>query len=746
MYRSANQVALIVAVSAMLAACSDGPRPSSENGADGTADPFREVDRVALDTAAVATIGRITDLLVLDERLVVSDRMTDRVLSFTRQGDFLTAIGGPGDAPGEFRVPRALLEHRDGSILVAEPTRLTRLDRSLELVDTHRFVDPDDLEVPSALGDLVSIDGKTFVNLRYRPLSPGGHSYAAWDPETGLGESFHPWSELYQVPYWSDMQTRIAVGERHIYVAESFAYPIHRYDRDLQPLDTVGHAPPSWRQARKPELGEFARDIRAGQEWLRTFTTIDGLFWVDGGWLVVTHRDRRNEYRTQDEIRADVYRTSPTFEKVWEDVALPGPVHAGGACAWTVVEVPPEPWTLACLRPRANLASRSSDGGDPDAPEVQVRDSSGIRLVESSGPQWTGDSGWTVGAEPIAAVGREEGPSEYLFQRIIGAGRLPDGNLFVAEYPTQEIRLYGNDGDFLRSFGGRGRGPGEFRRISRLGVGRGDTIFVYDMFQQRMSFFSLAGELERTVALQGRDEGLIYRAAWLPDGRIVGATRVSPEEGEPGTLAQEELRYVLFDEEGEREKVFAAGPGNEYMLVGVPTGGETRIAYQIPLFAYRAVGVATERGLYMGLSRRREIGVMGYDGVLREIWRDLSFDPTLSEEAVKEAEDALMERAGMGGDRGVRPPTGRWPAASAVPPYSRVLVDPEGFLWMAEFDGRSEDARTWIVFDPEGRLLGNVRVPEGFRILSVGEDEVLGRAVDEHGVEALWVLRLERTP
>ncbi|MEK9501943.1 hypothetical protein [Gaopeijia maritima] len=132
-------------------------------------------------------------------------------------------------------------------------------------------------------------------------------------------------------------------------------YPVRIYSSGLEPRDTVGWAPPSWRQARKPEVGEFASTGAAQvgvDEWFMSFDVIDGLFVVDDRWLIVTHRRRVNEYRTDDEIRADVYALDLTVRKVWEDVRLPGPILRGGECAWTMVASPPDPWTLACVEPR----------------------------------------------------------------------------------------------------------------------------------------------------------------------------------------------------------------------------------------------------------------------------------------------------------------------------------------------------------------------------------------------------------
>lgn len=42
-------------------------------------------------------------------------------------------------------------------------------------------------------------------------------------------------------------------------------------------------------------------------------------------------------------------------------------------------------------------------------------------------------------------------------------------------------------------------------------------------------------------------------------------------------------------------------------------------------------------------------------------------------------------------------------------------------------------------------LRTSVTLPEGFRLFSVGSEELPGRYADPYGVELVWVLGLERT-
>ncbi len=49
-----------------------------------------------------------------------------------------------------------------------------------------------------------------------------------------------------------------------------------------------------------------------------------------------------------------------------------------------------------------------------------------------------------------------------------------------------------------------------------------------------------------------------------------------------------------------------------------------------------------------------------------------------------------------------------------------------------------------MLFPPEGRVLGFVETPEGLGIYEIGQDYILGRSLDELGVEHVQVWPLKR--
>jgi hypothetical protein len=78
------------------------------------------------------------------------------------------------------------------------------------------------------------------------------------------------------------------------------------------------------------------------------------------------------------------------------------------------------------------------------------------------------------------------------------------------------------------------------------------------------------------------------------------------------------------------------------------------------------------------------------------------------------------------------------------PAYTRILVDAQDNVWVAEYPEDEGDRSWWNVFDPEGHWLGTVGTPYGGYIYQIGEDFPLGLWVDELDVEQVRLYRVIR--
>jgi hypothetical protein len=91
----------------------------------------------------------------------------------------------------------------------------------------------------------------------------------------------------------------------------------------------------------------------------------------------------------------------------------------------------------------------------------------------------------------IARIGDiKEGPASFGRARSVVADA--DGNVYVADSRSSEIRVFDERGRHLRTFGRRGAGPGEFNALSSL-AWLGDTLMVLDPGNARIGLLSRDG-------------------------------------------------------------------------------------------------------------------------------------------------------------------------------------------------------------------------------------------------------------
>jgi hypothetical protein len=81
------------------------------------------------------------------------------------------------------------------------------------------------------------------------------------------------------------------------------------------------------------------------------------------------------------------------------------------------------------------------------------------------------------------------------------------------------------------------------------------------------------------------------------------------------------------------------------------------------------------------------------------------------------------------------------------PPYYRILLDNAGNLWAERGPtaGRPGGSVDFLVFDPEGILLGVVALPP-IQVLDIGDDYVMGVFRDELEIQYVHLYELRKHP
>jgi hypothetical protein len=129
---------------------------------------------------------------------------------------------------------------------------------------------------------------------------------------------------------------------------------------------------------------------------------------------------------------------------------------------------------------------------------VVIRDSAGIRIIENRSLSLADSTTWVVDTANAVRIGELDGDDPYVFGRITGVLRQPDGTIVVGDAKAHEVRFFDANGRFLRSFGRNGSGPGEFLYFSTLERYSGDTLMVIDYEGGRSNIFDPEGRYVRS--------------------------------------------------------------------------------------------------------------------------------------------------------------------------------------------------------------------------------------------------------
>ena len=432
----------------------------------------------------------------------------------------------------------------------------------------------------------------------------------------------------------------------------------------------------------------------------------------------------------------------------------------------------------AARRGVAGLLAIACTGCEPDGrdgpkggrrPAAEVRDNTGIPIVENRAPVPGTRLGWVVGEKPVVSIGAGEASGAFHFHQVGDATRLPDGRIVVANGGSRELVVFDEDGGHLDSWAGEGDGPGEFRSLSMVRPWRGDSLIAGDSQEGRASIFDLTGAHGRTMSLRGPPDAVTRDGAvagWLegvgrgtaephvvvrvlPDGTLLTRT--------PGGFARGhhrwESEYALMDADGSPRASLGGFPGVETYSEFRERENRSgrRMFAVIPLrhpFGKTTFAAAWGDLAALGDSERYEILAYRGDGSLVRIVRR---DHETRVPTQAEQDEAFRERfAGLADeDREPRMAVAaNVPLVESFPAYSGLRGDALGHLWVSEFKlpDAPYEGTLWTVFGPDGVALGFVETPAGLDVLEIGADYLLGLAVDDLGVEHVQLWSLTRGP
>lgn len=407
------------------------------------------------------------------------------------------------------------------------------------------------------------------------------------------------------------------------------------------------------------------------------------------------------------------------------------------------------------------LTACGSGTGDGTG-EVTRRDSAGIAIVENAGSAWAEGEGWQLGAEPLVQIGGVAGDPHFDLGRITGAIQLADGGIAVTNGATNEIRFYNPDGTHRLSTGRTGGGPGEYQMVIGMWRTPADSLMVLDIMARRLTVLGSDGGLGRSYSLGGMGGGIAptdgnvsfaIPAGILDDGSMIGLAQAFQINDAREGSYRDTVPAVLYGPDGAVVDTIGRFPGTELEQMTLTVGPQSMKIPTAVMLGRQSVALATARQFYVATNDAWEVQVRDVSGRLQSLIRVASPPRRLSAEEIATSRTEQIELMDAQSPIGTIPPVIRdqmvarmnsAPYPETLPFVAGMLADRSGHLWVQEVSRPGDHRARFAIFDPTGRLLGWLRMPERFRPTDITEDTVVGIWQDPDDVEHIRVYRLER--
>lgn len=385
------------------------------------------------------------------------------------------------------------------------------------------------------------------------------------------------------------------------------------------------------------------------------------------------------------------------------------------------------------------VACGDESTGQGDA--IVVRDSAGIEIVSNDLLRLDGSC--SIAATPTVSIGEEDGGEEYLLASVSGARRLSDGSIVLANARSWQLRWYDANGQYIRSAGRQGEGPGEFRQPYTLFRLDGDTLLAGDIRPLRFLRFTPDGQWVRTVDVQPMMINSPNFLAVLGDGRMLFGLRNLPESWAEGQMQDTWFTVTMHRPDGVMsDTVIARLPSSSS---GVFVAGSNFTVG--PLFdSYAHVNAADDViVLAHGSERELRIHSAGDGFPLTRLIRWTGPNREVQQSDVDAERARIRKRYPPGMSQFMESELHpNRPIAKVFPAMNGIRMGTDGRIWIREYFQSGDSTRSWLAFDKDGRFDCRLTTPNFGQYHEFGPDYVLVTHEDSLGVERVKLFELRR--
>lgn len=366
------------------------------------------------------------------------------------------------------------------------------------------------------------------------------------------------------------------------------------------------------------------------------------------------------------------------------------------------------------------------------AGSVDTLASGQIVVMNPSVPSWAPGEEWRVVKE--VRIGRVDGDGPDLFGNVRSFTVDDDGRIWVLEGQSQELRVFSAEGEYIRTVGRRGGGPGEFAGAVHIDRALDGNLWVMDPQNSRVSIFDTTG-----VYLEGRRAPGGFMILPWPGGFDREGHYYAPAPISGSTFG---VAYVRYDTA--LAPLDTLHPPTDPITrdhFTIERDGVTRVSASVPFQGGLATRISPSGRLWSILSDEYRLTEFGEaDDTLRTITR--AFQPIrVSAEEREQAIEGLEWFTSQGG----RIDPSKIP--STRPLAGNFFFDETDHIWVITMPAGREGGWVFDIFDPEGRYLGPVELPFRLRpspIPVFRDGRLYAITEDELEVQYLVVARVER--
>jgi hypothetical protein len=367
-------------------------------------------------------------------------------------------------------------------------------------------------------------------------------------------------------------------------------------------------------------------------------------------------------------------------------------------------------------------------------------------------------------------IGKLDGPPEYTFGNVTALALAHDGGVVVADQESHVIRQYDSAGVHVRSFGGKGSGPGEFDAVNGMVTLPDGRIALWDPINGRVNVYSPNGESIDTWGFATGDYRSMGRNMVFADsaGNTYLKFAHSLPASMPSTNGMPPRREALFrhDRTGVlRDTIPVPVWADQPPQMTTTTVREGRVVGSSTYYVrWRPTLVWTWSPLgrfVAGRADRYAIDQLGPNGKVIRIERDIPQVKLDPEERAQEEESLT---------RNIRrnSPDWKWtgpPIPTVKPYFDQIYCGLDGRIWVSVSQPSERVANVtttppapdqppppkwrwrspviYDVFEPDGRYLGHVRMPPRTTLRAMQGDRVWAVVRDSLDVEYVTRFRIE---